>query len=117
MTNDLHDRHVCCTRFIGETPQQVRLAHARFALNKDCCTSTIRSIVESLPKEITFGSAAYGDPRSSVHGHTVMLEVVFDCRQKSASFGIAYLFVVTVDVRRTTMPKTNSNIAMTNRLF
>ena len=85
MTNDLHDRHVGCACFVGETPQQVRLAHARFALNKDCCTSTIRSIVESLPKEITFGSAAYGDPRSSVHGHTVMLEVVFDCRQKSAN--------------------------------
>jgi hypothetical protein len=46
-----------------------------------------------------------------------MLEVVVHCRQKSASFGIVYLFVITVDVRRTTTPKTNSNIAMTNRLF
>ena len=33
------------------------------------------------------------------------------------SFGIVYFVVVTVDVRRTTRPKTNSNIAMTNRLF
>ena len=33
------------------------------------------------------------------------------------SFGIVYFVVVTVAVRRTTMPKTNSNIAMTNRLF
>ena len=65
----------------------------------------------------TRGSAAYGDSRSSVHGHLLMLEVVFGRRQKSASFGIVYLFVVTEDVRRTTRPKTNSNIAMTNRLF